>query len=265
MISPQNSLRSPLQVAAGVWHALLMREALRRFFAFRGAWAWLLVEPLFHAAYLTLIYTVVRVKTVGGIDTVVWLLSGLMGFFLFRRTFEQVCLALRANRPLFSYRQVKPFDTFFVRALLEGVVMAVITFSIFFAATLFEHVFFPDAPLTVLLAFLSAWLMGFGWGLIMAIAEGLVSELGTLIDLLTRPLYLISGVVFPLSSLPPQIRDWLMLNPLAHVLENIRLGFASHYHAVPETDLTYTFLAALVLVFMGLLMVRRFEWKVIAK
>ncbi len=265
MILAQTSLRSPLQVAASVWYALLMREALHRFFVFRGAWAWLLLEPLFHAGYLTLIYILVRVKTVGGIDTVVWLLSGVMGFFLFRRTFGQVCLALRANQPLFSYRQVKPFDTFFVRALLEGAVMVVITFSIFFAATLFGHVFSPDAPLTVLLAFLSAWLMGFGWGLIIAIAEGLVSELGTLFDLLSRPLYLISGVVFPLSALPPQIREWVMLNPLVHVLENIRLGFAAHYHAVPETDLAYPFVVALVLVFTGLLLTRQFEWKVIAR
>ena len=265
MTIAQQAPRSPLRVAMSVWHALLMREALRRFFAFRGAWAWLLAEPLFHAGYLTFIYTVIRVKTVGGIDTIVWLLSGLMGFFLFRRTAGQVCLALRANQPLFAYRQVKPFDTFFVRALLEGVVMVVITFSIFFAAALFGHVFSPDAPLTVLLAFLSAWLMGFGWGLIVAIAEGLVSELGTLFDLLTRPLYLISGVMLPLAVLPPQIRTWLMLNPLAHVLENIRLGFSARYHAVPEVNLAYPFFAALVLIFAGLLLVRIFEWKVIAQ
>jgi len=265
MTIAQQAPRSPLRVAMSVWHALLMREALRRFFSFRGAWAWLLVEPLFHAAYLTFIFTVVRVKTVGGIDTIVWLLSGLMGFFLFRRTAAQVCLALRANQPLFSYRQVKPFDTFFVRALLEGAVMTVITFSLFFAASLLGHSFVSDEPLRVLFAFFTSWLIGFGWGLIVAIADGLVSELGNLFDLLTRPLYLVSGVIMPLSALPSQIREWLMLNPLAHVLENIRLGFGAHYHAAPETELTYPAVAGLVLVFVGLMLMRRFEWKVIAR
>jgi capsular polysaccharide transport system permease protein len=261
----QTARRSPLQISIGVWHALLMREALRRLFPSRAAWAWLVVEPLFHAAYLTLIYTVIKVRSVGGIDTVVWLLSGLMGFFLFSRTAAQVGQALTANRPLFTYRQVKPFDTLFVRALLEGAVMVVIMASIFSGASLFGHVFAPDAPLMVFLAFAGAWLIGFGWGLIVAIVNDLVPELGNLLDLLSRPLYLISGVIFPLALLPQAMREWLMLNPLAHVLENIRLGFAPHYHAVPEATTTYPYIAALVLIFIGLSLVRRFEWKVLAK
>jgi capsular polysaccharide transport system permease protein len=265
MTPARANLRSPLQIAAGVWHALLMREALRRLFSSRAAWAWLLVEPLFHAFYLTLIYTVIKVRSVGGIDTVVWLLSGLMGFFLFSRTAAQVGEALTANRPLFTYRQVKPFDTLLVRALLEGAVMVVIMTSIFFGASLFGHVFAPDAPLLVLLAFFSAWLIGFGWGVIVAIINDLVPELGNLLDLLSRPLYLISGVIFPLALLPQQMREWLMINPLAHVLENIRLGFAPHYHAVPEATTTYPYLAALVLIFIGLSLTKKFEWKVLAK
>jgi capsular polysaccharide transport system permease protein len=265
MTPARTSLRSPLQIATGVWHALLMREALRRLFPSRAAWAWLLVEPLFHAFYLTLIYTVIKVRSVGGIDTVVWLLSGLMGFFLFSRTAAQVGSALTANRPLFTYRQVKPFDTLLVRALLEGAVMVVIMTSIFFGASLFGHVFAPDAPLLVLLAFVSAWLIGFGWGVIVAIINDLVPELGNLLDLLSRPLYLISGVIFPLALLPQQMREWLMVNPLAHVLENIRLGFAPHYHAVPEATTTYPYLAALVLIFIGLSLTKKFEWKVLAK
>ena len=265
MIWARTSPRSPLQIAAGVWHALLMREALRRLFPSRAAWAWLLVEPLFHAFYLTLIYTVIKVRSVGGIDTVVWLLSGLMGFFLFNRTAAQVAEALTANRPLFTYRQVKPFDTLLVRALLEGAVMAVIMASIFFGASLFGHVFAPDAPLLVLLAFFSAWLIGFGWGVIVAIINDLVPELGNLLDMLSRPLYLISGVIFPLALLPQQMREWLMINPLAHVLENIRLGFAPYYHAVPEASTTYPYLVALVLIFIGLSLTKKFEWKVLAK
>jgi capsular polysaccharide transport system permease protein len=259
------NLRSPLQIAAGVWHALLMREALRRLFPSRAAWAWLVVEPLFHAFYLTLIYTTIKVRSVGGIDTVVWLLSGLMGFFLFSRTAAQVGSALTANRPLFTYRQVKPFDTLLVRALLEGAVMVVIMTSIFFGASLFGHVFAPDAPLLVLLAFFSAWLIGFGWGVIVAIVNDLVPELGNVLDLLSRPLYLISGVIFPLALLPQQLREWLMINPLAHVLENIRLGFAPHYHAVPEATTTYPYLTALAMIFIGLSLTKRFEWKVLAK
>ncbi len=257
--------RTPSQVMLAVLHALLMREAIRRLFASRSAWAWLIVEPLFHAGYLTVIYTVIRVRSVGGIDLVIWLLSGLMGFFLFRRTASQVSEALTANQPLFSYRQVKPIDTFIARAVLEGVLMTVLTTVVFIGATLLGHPFVPDAPLTVLIAFFCAWLIGVGWGIVVAIASDLVPELGNVIDLASRPLYLISGVVFPLSLLPPVLRDWLMLNPLAHLLEQVRLGIAPHYHVVPEANIAYPYACALVLLFAGLLLLRRFEWKVLSR
>jgi capsular polysaccharide transport system permease protein len=257
--------RTPAQVMLGVWHALLMREALRRLFANRAAWAWLIVEPLFHAAYLTTLYTVVKLRSVGGIDTVIWLLSGLMAYFLFRRTASQVSEALAGNRSLFSYRQVKPLDTFISRALLEGALMIVLSTIVFCGASLLGHPFLPEAPLSVLLALLCAWLLGVGWGLLVALASDLVPELGTVIDLASRPLYLISGVVFPLSVLPPVLREWLMLNPLAHLLEQLRLGIAPHYHAVPEANLAYPYVCALVLAFAGLLLLRHFEWKVLAQ
>ncbi len=260
-----NTPRPPVQVMLGVWHALLMREALRRLFATRAAWAWLIVEPLFHVAYLATIYTVVKIRSVGGIDIVIWLLSGLMAYFMFRRTASQVSEALAANRPLFSYRQVKPLDPLLSRGILEGALMTVLSVVVFFVATLLGHPFSPDAPLTVLLAMLCASLIGVGWGVIVAVVSDLVPELGNVIDLASRPLYLISGVVFPLSVLPTALREWLMLNPLAHLLEQLRLGIAPHYHAVPESNLAYPCIWSLVLIFTGLLLVRRFEAKVLAR
>lgn len=260
-----NSPRPPVQVMLGVWHALLMREALRRLFATRAAWAWLIVEPLFHAAYLATIYTVVKIRSVGGIDIVIWLLSGLMAYFIFWRTASQVSESLNGNRTLFSYRQVKPLDALISRAILEGALMTVLSVVVFFVTTLLDHPFIPEAPLTVLLSMLCAWVAGLGWGMIVAVVSDLVPELGNVIDLASRPLYLISGVVFPLSVLPAALRDWLMLNPLAHLLEQLRLGIAPHYHAVPEANLAYPYLCSLLLGFAGLLLLRRFEGKLLAR
>jgi capsular polysaccharide transport system permease protein len=264
-LEPARGMRSSLQITLAVLHALLMREALQRLFSTRAAWAWLLAEPLFHIGYLTVIYTMVRVRSVGGIDLVIWLLSGLMAFFLFRRTASQVGAALKANRALFTYRQIKPLDTFIARALLEGALMVVLMGVVFLGATLLGHTAAPEAPLIVLLAFGCVWIIGFAWGLFVAVASDVVPELGNVIDLISRPLYLVSGVAFPLSMLPPVLREWLMLNPLAHLIELVRLGIAPHYHAAPEANLAYPYAFALVIVFAGLLLLMRFEWKVLAR
>ena len=67
--------RSPWQVMWSVWTALFLREALARLFSSRGAWAWLLLEPIFHIAYLVIIFTMIRVHSVSGFDTGLWIHS----------------------------------------------------------------------------------------------------------------------------------------------------------------------------------------------
>src|SRR3546814_7187900 len=72
------------------------------------------------------IYAGIRQRTIGGIDTLIWLVLGLQGFFLFRRTASQMAGAIDSNRALFSYRQVKPTDTVLMRGVLEGLLMAMV-------------------------------------------------------------------------------------------------------------------------------------------
>ena len=47
--------RSPLRVTVSVWKALFLREAAGRLFGERAGWFWLLLDPMFHVAYLMVI------------------------------------------------------------------------------------------------------------------------------------------------------------------------------------------------------------------
>lgn len=259
------SQRSPLAITLSVWRALFLRESLSRLFSSRVAWIWVFAEPMFHVAYLVLMFTVVRVHTVGGIDTVVWIIVGLLGFFVFQRTGEQAQSAVSANQALFAYRQVKPIDTVFARAGLEGFFMIIVTLLLLAAAGLLGHDVIPDDPLTVLAAFFGLWLVGLGFGLITSLVSELAVEAGLILKLILRPMYLISGVMYPIWLVPQPYREWLMLNPVAHGLEAIRLGFSPYYHAVPELSLTYLYSVALVMVFFGLALYRRFELLLVAR
>ena len=82
--------RSPLSIALSVWKALMLREALHRLFASRAAWFWLLLEPLFHLAIISFIFAVIRQRKIGGMETIPWIIIGLIGFFVFRRTVGQM-------------------------------------------------------------------------------------------------------------------------------------------------------------------------------
>jgi capsular polysaccharide transport system permease protein len=133
------------------------------------------------------------------------------------------------------------------------------------AAALFGHSVVPADPLAVLEAFFGLWLVGMGFGLVTSVASELVPELGRVINFVMMPMFILSGVIFPLSALPQPYRDWLLLNPVAHGLEAVRLGFAPHYHAVPELSIAYIYGFALVSIFLGLALHRRFALRLVTQ
>ena len=265
IVSNMRSARTPLAITLSVWKALFLREALSRAFTGRAAWFWLIAEPVLHVAFLMLIFATARIQSVGGIDMAIWLMVGLLAFFMFRRTGMQVMNAVDSNQALFAYRQVKPVDSALVRAGLEGFLMAIIIMILLAGAALSGLSVSAADPLGVINAFLGIWLFGLGFGLVMSVAIELVPELSRIIHLIMMPLYIISGVMFPISAVPQPYRDWLLLNPVAHGLEAARLGFSLHYHSVPELSVVYLHGFALVSVFLGLALYRQFGLRMVTQ
>lgn len=257
--------RSPLAVTLAVWRAIFLREALDRLFDMRAAWFWLLMEPVLHIAFITFIFTVIRMRTVGGIDVAVWIIVGMLAFFMFRRTAMQVMHAVDSNKPLFAYRQVKPFDTSIVRGGLEAFLMVMVAMVILTAAAFLGHDVFPDDPLLVLVAIFGLWLFGLGYGLVASVLMALVPETEHILKIVMLPLYLISGVIMPISAVPQPYRDILLINPLVHGLELVRQGFSSYYHMVPGVSIGYLYMWGIVSLFFGLMLYRRFALQLVMK
>lgn len=257
-------MRTNWQVTWAVWRALLLREAVSRLFGKRAAFFWLLLEPLAYLAFLSFIYTVLRTRHIGGMDTVLWLISGLLAFFLFRRAAIQGQGAVGVNRALYSYRQVKPVDTVLVRCFLEGLLMLLIGSIVVVGAGLWGVNLQMHDPLAVISALLGLWLLGLAWGLVASVAVELIPELGNILRMFMLPLKILSGVIFPLSAIPQQWREWVMLNPLAHGIEGVRAGIAPYYYAVPELNLAYMHGFTLVALFLGLALQIRFKQKLLS-
>jgi capsular polysaccharide transport system permease protein len=260
-----SSPRTPLDITVSVWKALFLREAVSRLSTGRAAWLWLLLEPVFSIAFLMFVFTALRMHTVGGISTAIWLMLGMLAFFMFRRTGTQAMNAIDANQALFGYRQVKPIDTVLVRAGLEGFLMILIAIILCFSAGLLGFAIVPADPLMVLAAFCGLWLTGLGFGLITSVAKELVPEVGRFIDLFMTPLYFFSGVMFPVNAVPHPYYEWLMYNPLIHGLEATRLAFAPDYRAIPELNISYLYSFALITIFFGLALQNRFAARLVTQ
>jgi capsular polysaccharide transport system permease protein len=102
------------------------------------------------------------------------------------------------------------------------------------------------------------WLVGTGFGLVSSVATQLAPPVGAVMNFMLRPLYFLSGVLFPISIVPHPYRDWLILNPLVHGLDAARLGFAPYYQPIPGLSIAYLFEWALVTIFFGLALHVRF-------
>lgn len=260
-------LRQPLAQAwyqaCCVWKAIFLREALVRLFGARAAWVWLVLEPLMHVLWLVAIFTAVRVQHVGGIHTALWIALGMLVFMTFRRTLVQVQNAVDANQALFIYRQVQPADVALVRAVFEAVSMLVIAVAMLALGALVGWVAWPAQWLLVLQAFGLVWLCGWGLGMVFCVWIKLVPDTARVVNFLLMPLMMVSGVMVPLSMVSEPYLGWLLLNPVAHAIELARSGFAPYYHSVSGASLPYLYGCALVLVFSGLVLFRRFNERLV--
>jgi len=250
--------RNSLRITLSVWKALLLREALSRLFSSRGAWFWLIAEPVAHMAVLGFLYAGIRQHTIGGIDALIWLVIGLQGYFLFKRTSGQMSGAIDSNRALFSYRQVQPIDAVLIRGVLEAVLMVAVIIVVFAGLAMIGYDIEPADPIIILQAFFGLWLFAVAVGLIVSAAAEVAPEIRQIFNMVMMPLYFISGVMIPIASVPEPYRDWLLINPLVHALDGAREGFAPYYHTAPGISMDYLYAWAVIGLFIGLLLHRRF-------
>ncbi len=132
-------------------------------------------------------------------------------------------------------------------------------------SALFNHKVIPDNPLMVFEGVFGLWLLAMGFGLIMSVVGELVPELEKVISMAMMPLYVLSGVMYPMSVIPPLYRDLIMMNPVAQGVELIRQGYSPYYHAAPELSVGYSYFFALVCLFLGLALQRKFALRIITK
>src|SRR5690606_13996708 len=110
----------------------------------------------------------------------------------------------------------------------------------------------PPARLDVFVAGIAALaLLGFGLGTINAILNSYFSSWRHIEAMMSRPLFLMSGVFFTPAMLPSAIRDILVWNPVLHGIEWLRYGYYEGYR--PDfISFTYLMGWGLVMTLAGL-------------
>jgi len=248
--------RTAWEVQRSVLAALVLRELRARV---GGQWIgaiWTLFEPLAHVMLLVTLMGLVIGADLPGIEYPVFLATGLVPFFLFQNTATRLMDGIESNRGLFSYRQVKPIDPLLSRGLVEVLMNSVVyLFTLGILAWLGYQVV-PVKPLEMLAVQSLVAALAMGVGLLFAVLGHERPRTKTLLRLVFFPLYLATGVIFPIDFLPRAVIEWLLWNPMLHLVELSRHAFMPAYRPVDGVNLMFPMMCTLGYLWLGLLLYR---------
>lgn len=250
--------RSGLEVQQAAVKALFLREIKTRFGKYRLGYFWAILEPAAHLLVLLTIFGFIMHRTMPDISFPVFLLNGLIPYFLFSNIATRSIGAIEANQGLFNYRPVKPIDTIISRALLETLIYSGVYIILMCVVALFGEQFSVSSILTLVLTWSLLVIFSFGVGLIFMVLGKTFPETEKFLPIMIKPLYFVSCVMFPLHAIPKEYWPYLLWNPLIHVVELSRESVVAGY--VSEgVSLNYLGLCALLAVFVGLALYRTRE------
>ena len=155
-----------------------------------------------------------------------FMITGFVPFMLFRECMNQLQGSIKQNKSLLGFPQVTTFDVIAARALLEVAVLSTVFAVMITGAHIIGLEVRVQNPLGVMAALALLALFGTGIGFSLACIVPLIPSLGQLMNVVfARPLFYASGLFFTADSIPHPYLDYILLNPLLHMIELLRSSF----------------------------------------
>ncbi|XID75570.1 ABC transporter permease [Alkanindiges sp. WGS2144] len=250
--------RSGLAVQYAAIRALFLRELQTRFGHYRLGYLWAILEPGLQVVFFLIIFGAVMKRVIPGMDYSLFLINGMLPFFMFMRSATRALSVVESNRGLFSYRSVKPIDALIARTALE----AALYFGVYllFSGILLwlgKDISFSNLPF-LLLCWLLLFIFSIGFSLIMMVIGDLSEEIGKFIGAIFFVFYLMSGIIYSVHIIPVEYQGYILWNPIVHCIESMRHAVAPGY-PVNHVSMIYFFECLIGILFFGLLLYRGFE------
>lgn len=85
-----------------------------------------------------------------------------------------------------------------------------------------------------------------------------VPDINVIVENILLGLFFVTGIFFPVDLVPEPIRSYLSLNPMMRIIENSRQVLL-HSQPPNQSDMLYVLVMALVFIFVGLRLFKRFQ------
>jgi len=215
-----------LQTQARVIRALMLRETISRYGDYKIGFLWAFIEPLLTVLVFVGIFGAMRSDSPGGMPLIQFMVLGIVSFSLFKDPWTQMQSGISQNKSLLAFPQVTTFDVLISRALME---LAISSFVLAFMLSMAHLLGFEsnvENPLGVLAVLGLMSTLGVGFGFLFASLEPIIPSVKQISGLIMgRPLFLGSGLFFIADSVPSQVREYLLYNPMLHCMELLRTEY----------------------------------------
>lgn len=243
--------RSGLEVQQAVIKALFMREIKTRFGKYRLGYLWAVLEPAAHLVILLTIFGYIMKKTMPDISFPVFILNGLIPYFIFTNISNRSIKAIDANSGLFNYKPVKPIDTIFARAILESFIYISVYITLMSLVGILVEVYDVNQIINIIMAWFFLIIFACGVGVIFMVVGKIFQETEKFLPIMLKPLYFVSCIMFPLHSIPEEYRKYILINPIVHAVEISRESVVSGYTSA-GVSMGYLAFSSLLTFFIGI-------------
>jgi capsular polysaccharide transport system permease protein len=244
--------------------ALILREMTTSYGRSPGGYVWAILEPVAGLVLLSVVFSFIVRTPALGTNFMYFFAGGLLPFALYNTTSNAVATSIRFSKALLEYPAVNFVDALLARFVLNAMTQLLIMFIVLTGIV----VVYDLNPIlrwpSIFMAIAMALAMGFGVGVVNCFLITSYPLWERAWAVLNRPMFILAGVMFIPESLPWQIRDYMLLNPLMHMTSEMRRGLFSTYDAIYVRPL-YVFSIAIVLSVLGLLFLRRYHKDIVLK
>lgn len=229
-----------LQDRGRIWLALMLRDIRSRRGRTAESFLLILIEPIGQLLIVYFIFLALRRRPDFGGSLLLFLLTGVLPYFLFTHVVGRIMGAIRVAQPMLPLGVISVVDVAIAQLVLETLVVAGMGSLLLLGCWLAGvDAAMPSSFLQVTMALIATALAAFGMGLFNAAAVAIFTAYRLLWTLLARSLLFFSGVFFVVDVLPPRLRAILSWNPLLHGVIWFREGIYGNY---PTATLSYVYL-----------------------
>lgn len=242
-----------LKTHSRVVGALIVREIATRFGGKPGGYVWAILEPAAYIGMMTVIFSAIAHLPSLGTSFILFFATGYLSFTFYQGTVGFLSSAVRANKALLSYPNVAPIDTILARLILQTLTTTMVCVIVFVGITSTTH-FQPNIQWGYILESVTALLilaLGMSFGNAVLFPKYPLYE--QVYQIVTRPLMLVSGVMYLPDGMPHPYGDILLWNPLCHATMLFRQGFYQEYRAM-GADMGYMWSFTIIAFMIGYLL-----------